>query len=116
MIIVRHVEISASQLMSADAERRAAMFERIALDVQRSLDNFDRVCSKISLTCLMVAQIPGVDGFVGHLRENLTVPVVPLDVSSVLDLGAVPALLDPVLQFQCLRAMGAALRDEAVAA
>jgi MSHA biogenesis protein MshI len=116
LLIVRHVEISASQLMSADAERRGAMFERIALDVQRSLDNFDRVCSKISLARLMVAQIPGVDGFVAHLRENLTVPVVPLDVSSVLDLGAVPALLDPVLQFQCLRAMGAALRDEAVAA
>ena len=116
LLIVRHVEISASQLMSADAERRGAMFERIALDVQRSLDNFDRVCSKISLARLMVAQIPGVDGFVAHLRENLTVPVVPLDVSSVLDLGAVPALLDPVLQFQCLRAMGAALRDEAVTA
>jgi MSHA biogenesis protein MshI len=116
LLIVRHVEISAKQLMAADAERRAALFERIVLDVQRSLDNFDRVFSKISLTHLIVAQIPGVDGFIGYLRENLTVPVVPLDVSSVLDLGAVPALLDPVLQFQCLRAMGAALRDEAVAA
>ena len=116
LLIVRHVEISAGQLMSADAERRATMFERIALDVQRSLDNFERVCSKIPLMHLIVAQIPGVEGFISHLRENLTVPVVPLDVSSVLDLGAVPALLDPVLQFQCLRAMGAALRDEAVAA
>jgi hypothetical protein len=33
-----------------------------------------------------------------------------------MDLGAVPSLLDPLRQFQCLRALGAALRDEPVAA
>jgi MSHA biogenesis protein MshI len=92
------------------------LFERIALDVQRSLDNFDRTYSTISLTRLLVAPIPGVDGLIGHLRANLTVPVVSLDVSSVVDLGAVRAMLDPLRQFQCLRALGAALRDEPVAA
>lgn len=116
LLVVRHVEIAADQLMSADAERRGMMFERIALDVQRSLDNFDRIYSAVPLAKLVVAPIPGVDGFLGHLRANLTVPVVPLDLSSVLDLGAVPALLDPLRQFQCLRAIGAALRDEPVAA
>jgi len=116
LLVVRHVETAAGLLMSADAERRGMMFERIALDVQRSLDNFDRVYSAVPLAHLMVAPIPGVDGFLGRLRENLTVPVVPLDVSAVLDLGAVPALLDPLRQFQCLRAIGAALRDEPVAA
>lgn len=116
LLVVRHVEIVAAQLMSADAERRGMMFERIALDVQRSLDNFDRIYSAVPLARLVVAPIPGVDGFLGHLRANLTVPVVPLDVSSVIDLGAVPALLDPLRQFQCLRAIGAALRDEPVAA
>ena len=115
LLVVRHVEITARQLMSADAERRGMLFERIALEVQRSLDNFDRLYSAISLRQLLVAPIPGVDGFVGHLRENLTVPVVSLDLPSVLDIGAVPALLDPLRQFQCLRALGAALRDEPVA-
>ncbi len=116
LLVVRHVEISARQLMTADAERRDMLFERIALDVQRSLDNFDRLYSSVPLQQLLVAPIPGVDGFLGHLRANLTVSVVPLDLSRVLDLGAVPALLDPLLQFQCLRALGAALRDEPVAA
>ncbi len=115
LLVVRHVEITARQLMSADTERRGMLFERIALEVQRSLDNFDRLYSAISLRQLLVAPIPGVDGFVGHLRENLTVPVVSLDLPSVLDIGAVPALLDPLRQFQCLRALGAALRDEPVA-
>lgn len=116
LLVVRHVEITAGQLMAADAARRSVLFERIALDVQRSLDNFDRIYSAVSLAHLVVAPIPGVEGFLGHLRENLTVPVVSLDLQSVLDLGAVPALLDPQRQFQCLRALGAALRDEPVAA
>jgi MSHA biogenesis protein MshI len=102
--------------MTADDDRRSMLFERIALDVQRSLDNFDRMYSSIPLAHLLVAPIPGVDGFLAHLRANLTISVVPLDVSRVLDLGAVPALLDPLRQFQCLRAIGAALRDEPVAA
>lgn len=113
LIVVRHVDITARQLMATDDDRRAMLFERIALDVQRSLDNFDRVYSTIPLAKLLVAPIPGVDGFLGHLRANLTVRVVPLELSSKLDLGAVPALLDPLRQFQCLRALGAALRDEA---
>ena len=116
LLVVRHVEIQARQLITADAERRGMLFERIALDVQRSLDNFDRSFSSIQLAHLLVAPIPGVDGFLGYLRTNLTVPVIALELSGVMDLGAVPALLDPLRQFQCLRALGAALRDEPVAA
>ena len=116
LLVVRHVEITARQLMTADDDRRGMLFERIALDVQRSLDNFDRVNSAIPLAHLLVAPIPGVDGFLSYLRTNLAIAVVPLDLSGVLDLGAVPALLDPLRQFQCLRAIGAALRDEAATA
>lgn len=116
LIVVRHVEITARQLMTADDERRNMLFERIALDVQRSLDNFDRAYSSISLSHLLVAPIPGVEGFLAYLRANLTVSVVPMDLSSVLEFAAVPALLDPLRQFQCLGAIGAALRDEPEAA
>jgi len=116
LLVARHVDIPARQLITADAGRRDMLFERIALDVQRSLDNFDRIYSAIPLTQLLVAPIPGVDGFLDYLRTNLTVSVSPLDLSGVLDIGKVPALLDPLRQFQCLRAIGAALRDEPVAA
>jgi MSHA biogenesis protein MshI len=116
LLVVRHVELNARQLMTADDDRRNMLFERIALDVQRSLDNFDRLYSSVPLAHLLVAPIPGVDGFLAYLRANLTISVAPLDVSSVVDIGAVPALLDPLRQFQCLRAIGAALRDEPEAA
>lgn len=113
LLVVRHVEITTRQMIAADEGRRGMLFERIALDVQRSLDNFDRIYSAVPLAHLLVAAIPGVDGFLGYLRANLTVAVVPLDLAGVLDLQAVPALIDPLRQFQCLRAIGAALRDEA---
>jgi MSHA biogenesis protein MshI len=100
-------------LSTADDDRRGMLFERIALDVQRSLDNFDRIYSAVPLSHLLVAPIPGVDGFSSYLSANLTVPVVPLELASVVDIGAVPALLDPLRQFQSLRAIGAALREEA---
>jgi MSHA biogenesis protein MshI len=115
LLVVRHVEITARQLSAADADRRGMLFERIALDVQRSLDNFDRIYSAVPLSHLLVAPIPGVDGFSSYLRANLTVPVVPLELASVVDIGAVPALLDPLRQFQSLRAIGAALREETAA-
>lgn len=114
LLVARHVEISARQIIAADAERRGMLFDRIALDVQRSLDNFDRLYSAISISSLIVAALPGVDGFVDYLRDNLTVRVLPMDLHGVLDLGAVPGLLDPLRQFQCLRGLGAALRNEVV--
>jgi len=116
LLVARHVEITASQLAAADAERRGMLFERIALDVQRSLDNFDRNYSAVPLAHLVVAPIPGIDGFIDYLRANLTAHVVPLDLAAVIDFGAVAALRDPLRQFQCLRAIGAALRDEPAAA
>ena len=113
LYVVRHVEMSAGQFGVADADRREAMYERIALDVQRSLDNFDRVFSQIPVSKVLVAPVPGAIGFVDYLRANLLLPVEALDLADRLDLSAAPALLDPLRQAQCLRALGAALRDEA---
>lgn len=112
LLVVRHVEISAGQLAAADADRRNQLLERVTLDVQRSLDNFDRIYSSVPLAHLLVAPIPGVDELLPMLRENLTVSVTVLEIGKVLDLAEVPGLIDPLRQFQSLRAIGAALRDE----
>lgn len=112
LYVARHVEISGRQLGSARGERRDQLYERVALDLQRSLDNFDRSMSHIPISRLLVGPVPGAEGFVDYLRANLLLPVEAMDLASVLDLGAVPALLDPLRQAQCLRALGAALRYE----
>jgi MSHA biogenesis protein MshI len=112
LLVARHIEISAEQLLSASQERREQLFERITLDIQRSLDNFDRSYSMVPLSGLVVGTIPGVTGYMDYLRNNLSLPVTTLNLTDIVDLSAVPALLDPQRQFQCLRALGAALREE----
>ncbi len=112
LLVARHIEISAEQLLSASLERREQLFERITLDIQRSLDNFDRSYSMVPLSGLVVGTIPGVTGYMDYLRNNLSLPVTTLNLTDIVDLSAVPSLLDPQRQFQCLRALGAALREE----
>lgn len=107
----RNTEISLLQLEQAEGERREQQFERIALEAQRSLDNFDRLNGHISVTRLLVSPLPGVPGLVDYLRNYLSLPVAELDLADVLDFHSVPELSQASRQSQCLKALGAALRD-----
>ena len=109
LLVVRHIDIASAQLASPDADRRADLYERIGLDVQRSLDNFDRTFSHVSLSKVMVAEVPGAEGFINYMKSNLALSVEAMDLASRLDLSEVPALLDPIRQAQSLRALGTAL-------
>lgn len=112
----RHIDIPAAALAladDADAPRRDALFERIGLEVQRSLDNFDRQFSQIALQRVLVAAPPGASAIVGYLASNLYLPVEAADLAGVMDLDAFPALSDPTEQAQWLHAIGIALREEA---
>ena len=100
-----------SQLEQSEGERRDQLFERIALEAQRSLDNFDRLNGHISVTRLLVSALPAVPGFVDYLRDYLSLPVVELDLADVLDFPSVPELAQATRQTQCLKVLGAALRD-----
>ncbi|MFA7270732.1 MAG: agglutinin biogenesis protein MshI [Sterolibacterium sp.] len=107
----RHTDIPLPQLEQSEGERREQLFERIALEAQRSLDNFDRLNGHISVTRLLVSSLPGVPGFLDYLRDYLSLPVVELDLAEVLDFPSIPELSQATRQTQCLKALGAALRD-----
>lgn len=107
----RHTDIPLLQLEQAEGERREQLFERIALEAQRSLDNFDRLNGHISVTCLMVSSLPGVAGFLEYLRDYLSLPVKELVLADVLDFPSIPELSQAARQTQCLKVLGAALRD-----
>lgn len=108
----RHMDIAAKDIAAAADNASSNIYERVLLEVQRSLDNFDRNYSHISLNRLLVAPGPGMAGFVDYLRENLHLPVAVLDLSQALDLAAVPALAEPDRQGEALLAIGTALREE----
>ncbi|MBS1190731.1 MAG: hypothetical protein H6R10_2523 [Rhodocyclaceae bacterium] len=108
----RRIDVSAKAMAEADPERRQMLVERLVLELQRTLDTFDRQFNFISVVRLVVACEHPVEGLLAALTENLYVPVQAMDLSSVADFPALPELRNPDRQAQCLRSIGAALREE----
>lgn len=104
----RHLDVGAPELVGPDA---ASLQERVLLDIQRSLDTFDRAYSSIPLTRLMVGPLPGGDAFVRYLGENLSLPVASADLNEVMDFTATPSLAQPAAQADAWLVLGAALRE-----
>lgn len=97
----------------SDTEQRAAAFDRITLELQRSLDSFDRQYHHVTIAKLVLAPLGDEDpGLARHLAENLYTPVETLDLGGVFDLAAAPMLKDPRAQQRHFLTLGAALRLE----
>lgn len=109
LFMVRHIDVGAPELADAKA---AALHERVLLDIQRTLDNFDRNYSAIPLTQLLIGPLPGGEAFVEYLRANLSLPVKSADLSEVLDIEATPRLAETAAQAESWLALGAALREQ----
>jgi len=110
LLMFRQIELAAEALAHEDDARREAALDRAALEVQRSLDNFDRMFSHLSLARVLVAPGPGMAGLAGHLGGMVTVRVEVLDLAGAMDLGAVPELQGADTA-RWLLALGAALRE-----
>lgn len=112
-------ELHATRRIDVGAEDLAAdksLYERAVLDVQRSLDNFDRNFSHLSLQRLLVVPVAGADDFIAHLRDNLYQPVEALVISDGLDIEATPMLANAATLADALPAIGVALGLNADAA
>lgn len=110
---VRRIDLSAKQLAEAETERRAQLLERVMLELQRTLDNFDRQYGFVSVAGMVVSTSPAVPELIPYLTENLYVPVRAMDLSTVCDFPSLPELRDAERQAQCLHVIGAALRTPA---
>ncbi|EHR70234.1 hypothetical protein BurJ1DRAFT_1362 [Burkholderiales bacterium JOSHI_001] len=113
LLMARQLDITAAALVSEDTEMRSAAFDRIGLEIQRTLDGFDRTVRHVALARLLVAPAPGADALCCHVSELVYVPVQELALGDTLDLSAVPALADRAALNRHLRAIGAALRLDA---
>lgn len=110
LLMYRQIELGADALAHEDNARREAALDRAALEVQRTLDNFDRLFSHLSLGRVLVAPGAGMAALVGHLGGMVNVKVEALDLQGVLDAAATPALVGAE-SARWLTALGAALRD-----
>jgi MSHA biogenesis protein MshI len=111
LYLARRLEITSGQLQDANETSRQQYLERVELEVQRSMDYFDRQFHHITLG-RMIVSIPMGSGLLRMLADNFGLPVEALDLSQVLDISAAPALLENEFLTEALPAVGAALRQE----
>lgn len=114
LYLARRMDITLAQVEGA-AEQRQQHFDRIALELQRSLDNFERQFQYVAVSKLVLAPTGGT-GLHDYLSSNMYLPVDMLDLDTVLNLDQVPGLRDPLQQNGFFLAVGAALRDSGTGA
>lgn len=114
LYLSRRIEITLGQLQDADENLRQQYLDRVELEVQRSLDYFDRQFHYIPASRLLVSA-PEALGLAALLGNNLGIPVEQLDVSQVMDIQATPELADSEYLSHALHPLGAALRRESKA-
>lgn len=112
LYLSRRIDITALQLQEGNQDQSRAFFERITLELQRSLDHFDRQYHFIAVSKLVLAPMVNGAGLRDYLAANLYLPVEQLVLSEYLDLERVPALQAEEEQQRFLMALGAGLRHE----
>jgi MSHA biogenesis protein MshI len=115
LYLSRRIDVTLAQVLDEDHDRKHQGFDKITLELQRSLDNFERQFSFISVARLVLAPT-GATGLEEYLSSNLYTRVETLDLARVLDLERVPDLADPGRQQRFFVPIGAALRVEEGAA
>jgi MSHA biogenesis protein MshI len=115
LYLSRRIDVTLSQLLEPDHERKLGSFDKITLELQRSLDHFERQFSFISVAKLVLAPTAA-SGLEEYLSSNLYTRVETLDLASLFDLAAIPDLADAARQQRFFVTIGAALRDEKAAA
>jgi MSHA biogenesis protein MshI len=115
LYLSRRIDVTLALILDEDHDRKHQAFDKITLELQRSLDNFERQFSFVSVARLVLAPT-GATGLEEYLSSNLYTRVETLDLASVLDLERVPDLADLGRQQRFFVPIGAALRVEEGAA
>lgn len=106
LVMARRLELGYARLEQGGID---AASQDLGLELQRSLDHFERQFRGLPLQRLLVAPIPVAVPLAGVLSEALGLPVEDLDLASVLDLPT--DLAAPARQWEYFHLVGAALRE-----
>lgn len=111
LFLARRIDITLGQLQDADEGLRQQFQDRVELEVQRSLDYFDRQFNHLSIERMLVSA-PAELGLVQTLTDDLGIQVEALELSQGMDIIGIPELADSEYASYALHALGAALRLE----
>lgn len=113
LYLSRRMDMTLMQIQQADSAQQTAIHERITLELQRSLDHFDRQYHAIPLSKLILSPMgPEGAGLQEYLAANLYTPVETLNLDAILDFSKVPELNKSASQQRYFLVLGAALRRE----
>jgi MSHA biogenesis protein MshI len=116
LYLSRRLDITSTDLGTQDVRERDASFERISLELQRSLDHFDRQHNYITTAKLVVSPLGEVATLLQqYLASNMYLPVEIMDLAQIVNLEKIPELKSAERQGAFLSIIGAALRQEASA-
>ena len=104
----RRIDFNLAALGGLDPERRHQVLDRLALELQRSLDHIERQFVNLRVDRIVLAPSPGDPDITDYLRGQLYLPLEAADLNQVID-GALP---DAGTLAACWFALGAALRRE----
>lgn len=113
LYFTRRFEIPMGDLASCDARIREEAHARTQLELQRSLDHFERAFRSIVIARLLVAPEPAVSGLAESLTGSFDFPVQAIDLNDVI--GFDGGAIEPRLQWRLFHLIGASLRHEAKA-
>lgn len=113
LYLSRHIDIGLPRLEQIEDQQKYDWLERVTLELQRSLDHFDRQFHFITLSRLVLGPM-GDAGLIlqQYLASNLYLPVEQLALDAVLDIDKIPELQKAESQQRYLAVLGAALRHE----
>jgi MSHA biogenesis protein MshI len=108
----RRIDISLKSFESTSSEQRKGLYDRLVLELQRSLDHMYRQFRHIAVAKIMLTPVPGAEDMREYLAANLDVPVALVHLSEIMDFPHIPELHEDARQAQCLQLIGAAMREE----
>jgi MSHA biogenesis protein MshI len=113
LYLSRRLDVTLSQLQRAGTEQKKGLYDLITLELQRSLDHFDRQYHFIAVAKLLLAPLgdAGAD-LQEYLAANLYIPVEAANLESVLNISNAPQLKSSELQQRYFLTLGAGLRHE----
>jgi len=110
LYLTRRFDVPLSEVAAEDGSLREEARARVLLELQRSLDHFERQFRGIPVAKLLLAPEPSASGLAEYLRASLGFPVHQIDLNEVLALAG--GAIEPGLQWRLFHLLGASLRHE----
>lgn len=112
LYLARRFDFTMAQIRQENDAYREDLYSRILLELQRTLDNFERQHSQIVLSRIMLGPEPEPTPLAEYLRDNLGIEVAPVALDEVLDFRS--RAPSAKAQWEYFHVIGCAIRSEGV--